>query len=112
MNSSTYQPDYFPEGMSIEFITEPALPWLFRLPFKNQKKDSNEPKEHRKSLHKLTKTVFETPYKTELTTLINKLSQDTIQFNISNRKRLTLEFDYLVSKEEHHFEKLPLTIKY
>ena len=111
-NSLTYQPEYFPDGKTIDFITEAQLPWIFRLPFKGQKKATNEPLEHPKKLKKLTRATFETPIITNLTTSIQKLSKGTINFKISDKTQLELEFDNGDSKQELRFQKLPLTIKY
>ncbi len=111
-NSSIYQPTYFPDGKTIDFITEPQLPWIFRLPFKGHKKATDEPLEHPKKLKKLTKTTFITPIVNRLTESIQKLLKGTINFLISDKHRLVLEFDNANSKQEIRLEKLPLTIKY
>jgi hypothetical protein len=40
-NAVKYQPEYFPQGLSIDILkndTQPNLPCTFRLPFKGQKK--------------------------------------------------------------------------
>ena len=38
---------------------QPDLPWTFRLPFEGQKKNEDEPKNHRNGICVLTKAVFE-----------------------------------------------------
>lgn len=111
-NPSTYQPEYFPEGKTIDFITQPQLPWIFRLPFKGQKKATNEPLDHPRKLKKLTKATFRTPTVNELTESLRKLSIGTINFLTSDKYGLILEFDNENSKQEIRFQKLPLTIKY
>ena len=111
-NSSTYQPEYFPEGKTIDFITQPQLPWIFRLPFKGRKKATNEPLDHPKKLRQLTKTTFITPTVNDLTESIQKLSGGTINFLTSDKYGLILEFDNGNSKQEIRFQKLPITIKY
>lgn len=110
--SSTYQPSYFPEDKKIEFITEPQLPWIFRLPFKGAKKATDEPLEHDKKLKKLTKATFQTPVVSELTDSLQQLSGGDINFLVADEYHLLIEFDNADSKQECRFDKLPLTIRY
>ncbi|SIO13555.1 hypothetical protein [Algoriphagus halophilus] len=111
-NSSTYQPVYFLDGKAIDYITEPQLPWIFRLPYKGYKIEINEPLVHPKKLKKLTKTTFRTPIVNELTESIQKLSGGTINFLKSNEVDLILEFDDAKSNQEIRFENLSLTLQY
>lgn len=111
-NSSTYQPVYFPDGKTIDFITEPQLPWIFRLPYNGHKKEMNEPLDHPKKLRKLTKTTFRTPEVNEVTESIQKLSGGTIDFLKSKEFDLILEFDNAKSNQEIRFENLPLSFQY
>ncbi|MEL7146302.1 MAG: hypothetical protein AAFO69_08035 [Bacteroidota bacterium] len=110
--SSEYQPEYFPEGMVIDFIDEesqPSLPWLFRLPFKGPKKPTTEPTNHPIGIKKLTKAVFNIPGKSSLTEL---LSHGQVDFVKGEYPMLTLQFDHGQAEKHHRFQSLPLEISW
>ena len=114
-NSDIYQPSYFPEGMSIDIITNeehPQLPWTFRLPYRDKKKIPNEPTEHSNGIKLLTHMEFEVQKKSD-TKFENYLRDvGNIQFKSSNRTHVTLEFDHQIQEKSQEFSKLNLTIKY
>ncbi len=114
--SENYQPNYFPKGMSIDIITNeqnPDLPWTFRLPYRGEKKEQNEPTNHKNGIRKLTHTEFEIPLnKDEKEFKTHFQSCENIDFKNGQRNHLTLEFDNKSQKKEMEFDKLNLTIKY
>ncbi len=114
--SKIYQPDYFPEGMSIDIITNeqhPNLPWTFRLPYRGEKKASNEPIEHPNGMKKLTLVELEAPVNNEEKEFKNYFhSSKTIEFKDGNRTYLTLEFDKESQGKSKEFPELNLTINY
>ncbi len=108
-----YQPDYFPNGMKIDILkndNQPDLPWTFRLPFKGQKKNENEPTRHTNGISVLTQAIFEYQSSTEPTFLDHFRNEDTIQFKASSRNWLNLIFDNGRQGQTQDFEKLKLTI--
>lgn len=110
-----YQPEYFPSGMEIEILkneTHPDLPWIFRLPFKGQKKHQNEPTAHKNGTTVLTNAVFEIESESENSFLKYFKNQDQIQFKESPNQWLNLIFDKGKQGKKQVFEKLRLTIIY
>jgi hypothetical protein len=110
-----YQPDYFPKGMEIDIIkneNQTDLPWTFRLPFKGQKKQENEPTNHRNKISVLTTAIFEYTLISENTFLDNLKNQNNIQFVKTSRQWLNLIFDNGKQGRKQEFEKLNLTIEY
>lgn len=114
--SKIYQPNYFPNGMSIDIITNeknPNLPWTFRLPYRNKKKAHNEPTNHNNGIRKLTKAEFEISLnKGEKEFKSYFQSNENIDFKNGQQNHLTLEFDNKNQKKEIEFNELNLTIKY
>jgi Glyoxalase-like domain len=109
-----YQPEYFPKGLEIEILNDeknPKLPWTFRLPFKGEKKKTEEPILHKNGINILTKTEFKIPIIEDKFTMLFKKERD-IKFENNNEINLTLTFDKNRNGKEMKFEKLPLTIKY
>lgn len=96
--SQLHQPAYFPEGMSIDFINDPARPWLpmlFRLPFRGPKKPSDEPRNHALGWEKLTKAQFSIPKQALEDPLIQLLQQASqLDFIEGDTPTLGLEFDH------------------
>jgi hypothetical protein len=114
-NAFKYQPDYFPKGMEIDIIKnedQPDLPWTFRLPFKGQKKNENEPITHENGISVLTKAIFEYQSISEKTFLAHFNNEDPIQFIQSSRHWLKLIFDHGKQGKTQEFEQLRLTIDY
>jgi hypothetical protein len=114
-NSYKYQPDYFPEGMGIDIIkneNQTDLPWTFRLPFIEQKKNENEPKKHKNGICVLTNAIFEYKSISENTFLDNFKNEINVQFIESSRQWLTLIFDNGKKGKNQRFEKLKITIEY
>ncbi|MEO0468003.1 MAG: VOC family protein [Bacteroidota bacterium] len=111
-----YQPQYFPEGMAIDVCAFPhqlSLPWTFRLPFKGQKKKADEPREHPKSLEKLTKAIFQLPRKAMHEGMVQQLDGSSqIAFCEGHESHLGLVFDEGKRGEECHFPALALSIYY
>jgi hypothetical protein len=114
-NAFKYQPDYFPQGQTIDILkneNEPSLPWTFRLPFKGQKKNNSEPTEHKNKIVRLTKTTFEHQESIE-TTFFNFFEREqNIEFIKSDRTWLNLTFDNRKQGLITEFETLKLTIHY
>ena len=115
-HSEIYQPNYFPEGMSINIITNeknPNLPWTFRLPYRGEKKTIFEPTNHKNGIRKLTHTEFEMPFnKDEKEYKPYFKGCKSIKFKNGQRNHLTLEFDNITQKKEMTFNELNMTIKY
>lgn len=114
--SEIYQPDYFPKGMSIDILTNeqnPGLPWTFRLPYRDGKKEHNEPIEHRNGIKSLTWAEFKVRDDYRITEFKNYFRDcQEIDFKSDNRTRLTLEFDNNAQGKEKEFVELNLTIRY
>lgn len=113
--SEKYQPIFLPRGMSIDVITNeeyPSLPWTFRLPFRGEGKEHNEPTEHQNGIKKLSGAEFEIPTVTGEIEFMNYFQESPIKFKNGNRTHLTLEFDNLSQNKSKEFESLNLTIKY
>jgi hypothetical protein len=113
--SFSYQPEYFPQGLVIDIIkneSNPNLPWTFRLPFKGQKKNKDEPNNHGNGICSLTKTLFE--YKkgarTQFLEYFN--NEERLEFVESSRNWLTLSFDNRRQGKSKDFQQLKLTIEY
>lgn len=114
-NSFKYQPDYFPNGMTIEILkneNQPQLPWTFRLPFKGQKKNETEPKNHKNEIKRLTKVNFN--YKSsQIDKYLDFFSRESnIDFTISQDYGMTLTFDNNKQGRREYFADLKLTIEY
>ncbi len=111
-NAKHYQPAYFQEGMTVEFVDYPQLPWLFRLPFKGVKKPTNEPLDHTRQLKKLTKTIFQISNEKEIPAFVPKSFHNHIQFMPGEEHLVILEFDDFIQRQEHRFERLPIVVRY
>lgn len=114
-NAFKYQPDYFPQGMEIDIIKnedQTDLPWTFRLPFKGQKNNENEPRIHKNDISVLTNALFEYNSISENMFLANFKNQNQIQFVKSSRHWLNLIFDNSKQGKKKEFKKLKLTIEY
>jgi hypothetical protein len=114
-DSFKYQPDYFPQGQTIDILkneNQSSLPWTFRLPFKGQKKNINEPTEHKNGISLLTKTTFEYQEKIEATFLNFFEREKNIEFKKSDRAWLNLTFDNGTQGLTTEFGTLKLTIHY
>ncbi|MCR9133111.1 MAG: VOC family protein [bacterium] len=113
--SFSYQPEYFPQGMAIDIIkndSNPNLPWTFRLPFKGQKKNVDEPNNHGNGISSLTKTLFEYKKGTETQFLEHFNNEERLEFMASSRNWLTLSFDNRRQGKSKDFQPLKLTIEY
>lgn len=111
-DAQRYQPAYFPEGMAVEFVDHQELPWLFRLPFKGEKKATSEPLDHPKQLNRLTKAIFHLPKELEIARRIQELSKDHIQFVLADEYQLILVFDDGLQGQEYTLRGLPLALRY
>ena len=113
-----FQADYHPEGKFMEVFTneeQSYLPWFFRLPaIPGGKKNLNEPT-NRGSLgiEKLTKAIFEIQT-TELDDRFVDMIQgnSVVEFHVSSRSFLILEFDNMQKKMVRRFEKSGIEIRY
>ena len=77
--------------MKVDFIDIPELPWLFRLPFQGKKAKTQEPIKHRRKLKRLTKAIFRIPDDSSSSSLIEKMSNASIQFERGDEKQLILD---------------------
>lgn len=115
-NSLKYQPDYFPKGLEIEVLTNEKanyLPWIFRLPFKGEKKRTTEPIIHANGISELTKVEFGIPFfDINNEYILNFEGKDSINFNQNSVYNLTLIFDNHKRNKINFFDTIPLTIKY
>lgn len=114
-NAYPYQPSYFPKGKHIDILKNqayPFLPWLFRLPFKGQKKHENEPKNHPNGSKKLTKAIFEYLGNATNSCLTHFQDETQIEFRHSTRNWITLVFDKAALKQQEDILALQLTVHY
>ncbi len=114
--SEKYQPNYFPEGMAIDILTnekDKSLPWTFRLPYRNEKKTHSEPTKHPNGIRKLTRTEFGMPLGHNGKAFENHFqSSANIAFKNGLPNHVTLEFDAFEQQKTVHLEGLSLTINY
>jgi hypothetical protein len=101
--------------MTIEILkneTQPQLPWTFRLPFKGQKKNETEPKNHKIGISRLTKVNFN--YKDPQTDkyLDYFKNESNIEFTVSKDYGMTLTFDNNKQGQREHFVDLKMTIEF
>jgi hypothetical protein len=114
-NAYKYQPEYFPQGLSIDILkndTESNLPWTFRLPFKGQKKNETEPSNHKNGLQLLTKTTFYYKKNTGNQYLEFFENDNQIKFIKADKNWLNLIFDDGKKGMKQVFETLNLTIEF
>jgi hypothetical protein len=114
-NAYKYQPEYFPQGLTIDILkndTQPNLPWTFRLPFKGQKKNETEPINHKNGLKFLTKTTFHYKQNIDNHYLDFFENDNQIKFIKTDKNLLTLTFDDGKKGMKKVFETLNLTIKF
>jgi len=110
-----YQPDYFPQGLTIDILKNDVHPdflWTFQLPFKGQKKHENEPTNHKNGLAFLTNATFEYQNSADNNFLDNFKNDESIEFTKTLRNWLNLTFDNGKQGQKREFEKLKLTIEY
>jgi len=113
--SLQYQPDFFPNELSIDILTnehQPDLPWMFRLPFMGQNIHENEPKKHSNGIAHLTRAIFECKDCRDRGFLEYFQHDTNIQFRVSPKIWLNLIFDEGKQRKRRDFEKLKLTIEY
>jgi len=115
-NSKSYQPNYFPEGMSIDIIPnedQSQLPWTFRLPYRGKQKKTTEPINHTNGVQQLTKVVFDSADVNLKNQFINEIEKNSfVRFKASHKNHLTLEFDQHRQGKQKEFPELQLTILY
>jgi hypothetical protein len=114
-NSFKYQPDYFPNGMTIEILkneNQPQLPWTFRLPFKGQKKNETEPKNHKIGITRLTKVNFNYKDSQSDKYVDYFKNESNIEFTVSKDYGMTLTFDNNKQGQREYFADLKMTIEY
>lgn len=111
-----YQPEYFPQGMSIDILpntAQPQLPWTFRLPYRGMRKAVSEPTKHENCMSKLTKVEFglnEINSNSRYMALLE--NQESISFVSKPHADLILEFDHGKQQKTYNHEALDLTIRY
>lgn len=114
-NAFKYQPDYFPEGMTIDILKnehQPSLPWTFRLPFIGQKKNETEPINHENEIKELTKIDFYISSIYDDIFIQSFSNQGKINFIKSDKIWLNLTFDDAKQGLNKQFETLNMSIDY
>lgn len=113
-NSFKYSPEFLPEGVSFDVITNentPYLPWTFRPPFMGRGA-ADEPFDHKIGIQKLTKIIFFCPHLQSNTYLNYFKNVSNISFINSDHYHLLLEFDNKRKGSQQTFIRIPLTIEY
>jgi hypothetical protein len=113
--SLKYQPTYFPSGLSIDILTnknQPELPWTFRLPFKEHKKNEVEPTVHANGIKRLTKAQF-TFKNLYADSFVEKFKNESkIKFAAGSDLKLLLTFDNNAQRRQMEIQELNLIIEY
>ncbi len=113
-NSLKYQPDYFSAGLSIDILqneNQPELPWTFRLPFKEHKKNEVEPTAHTSGIKRLIKAQF--TYRNLDDDFVEKFKNESkIKFVAGSDLKLLLTFDDNAQRRQMEISELNLTIEY
>jgi hypothetical protein len=113
--SLKYQPNYFPSGLFIDILTnenQPELPWTFRLPFKEHKKNEVEPTAHTNGIKRLTKAQF-TYRNLDSGNFVEKFKNESkIKFVADSDSKLLLTFDDNAQGRQKEIRELNLTIEY
>ena len=114
--SEIYKPIYLPKDKGIDIITNeefPKLPWIFRLPKREEKSANNEPIEHYNGIKSLTRVEFEICSEISESKFSDYFNGfDSIAFERGDRTHLTLEFDNKIQGKKREFSELNLTLKY
>ena len=114
-NAYQYQPNYFPKGMTIDILKnehQPNFPWTFRLPFKEQNKNKNEPTNHKNGIKQLSKVDFYVENINDSNFMQSFEGEQNINFIKSDKTWLNLTFDEGKQRLKISFETLQLTLKY
>jgi hypothetical protein len=108
-----YQPAYFPQGMAIDILNAPDdLPWIFRLPFKGDRKKESKPPAHPAGIQKLTGMEFTYSSPEAQSYIKHFRDPDTISFSKASTIALTLAFDQHRQGKTISFPNLHLRIEY
>jgi len=111
-----YQPNYFPQGMSIDILpnqNQKILPWTFRLPYRGEKKAVTEPTQHKNEIKQLTKASFGINEKHTTSPFISFFKNSTsINFHENKQLELLLEFDNGIQQKNIEIKELDLKIVY
>ena len=113
-NAFNYQPDYFPSGMTIDILnnnTNLDLPWIFRLPFRREKKETKQ-SAHKNGISILTNADFQYTDKGENQLLDHFKNEEKILFSFGDETWLTLTFDNGIQGLSQKFDNLKLTVNY
>jgi hypothetical protein len=113
--SLKYQPEYFPWGLSIDILTnenQPELPWTFRLPFKELKKNEVEPIVHANGIKRLTKAQFVCGNLRAGSFIESFKNESKIEFIEGSDLKLLLTFDDNIQRQQMQIQELNLTIEY
>lgn len=115
INAFKYQPDYFPNGKTIDILNNSnnfCLPLTVRLPFNRDRQKQSRPSYHKNGIRSLTKAEFQF---TEISSdhfLTYFEEKTTIQFLQADKIWLTLTFDNGSQGLTKIFNELKLTINY
>ncbi|ANH81816.1 hypothetical protein A8C56_13245 [Niabella ginsenosidivorans] len=114
-NAFPYQPDYFPQGKTIDILNREHnlyLPWTFRLPFKRNRQGLPAPVSHNTGMSVLTEAVFYYPAADDQGFLDHFTGQKAIRFQKADNTGLTLTFDKGRQGLTNKLDALQLTILY
>ncbi|MEO1021250.1 MAG: VOC family protein [Bacteroidota bacterium] len=109
-----YQPVYFPDGKTIQFIhreKDPWLPWLFRLPFRGLHQKPSLVN-HPNGIKNVTKATFYVPEQIAGHPVAKELEAADVVFRSSEQHQLILEFDHAKTGQFQEFKNLSLLIQY
>ena len=110
-----YQPDYFPDGMTIDLLNNDQnlfLPLTFRLPFKRNRQQQSKLPGHKNKIRLLTKAAFQFTEESDHHFLDYFDRKAAIQFLQTDKIWLTLTFDNGCQGLTKTFNELKLTIHY
>ena len=110
-----YQPEYLPQGMPFEFLSNednPDLPFIFRLPFEERGKKEIKPTTHINGIKRLTGVRFTYINERSKNFLDMFKNESKIYFTKASNIGLTLIFDNYQRGLKKEFKQLDLTIEY
>lgn len=116
-NAETYQPSYFPEGVTIDILTnssQASLPWTFRLPEREEEESKNlEPIDHPNGIRSLSQITFGYDDSDFLNEFVMHFEEiPGIDFAKGESSFVILEFDEGRQNKSKIFKELDLVIRY
>jgi len=111
-NSMKWQPDFLPQGNSVDIITNEKMPWIFRFPRNRKRPDAIEPTYHQAEIQKLTKAIFHLKTLDFKEVLSNIEENSILEFHQAPEEYLILDFDNERQGKTQKFPELSLIINY